>query len=74
MLSTVTRSQALDRLVAALERGVCDEAAAQQLYAFGPDAVRLALLAAARRIAELQALTAAGGTPSTLPGLRPLYT
>jgi len=49
MLSTVTRSQALDRLVAALERGVCDEAAAQQLYAFGPDAVRLALLAAARR-------------------------
>jgi hypothetical protein len=50
MRSTVTRSPALDRLVAALQRGVCDEAAAQQLYELGPEAVALALLTAARRI------------------------
>jgi len=69
--------------VAALQRGVCDEAAAQQLDALRPDAVRLALLAAARRIAEqdaqlarleAQAQTAAGVSPSTPSGLRPLYT
>ena len=63
MRSTATRSDALDQLVAALQSGVCDPAAARELYALGPDAVTLALLAAARRITELQAQTAGGLSP-----------
>lgn len=83
MCSAPTRSEALDRLVAALQQGVCDEAAAQQLYAFGPEAVALALLTAARRIAEqdaqlallaTQVRTVGGVSPSTPSGMRPLYT
>jgi hypothetical protein len=80
MRSTARRSDALDQLVAALQTGVCDRAAARQLYALGPDAVTLALLAAARRIADqeariaaLQAQTAGGGSPSTPSGMRPVY-
>ena len=74
MRSTATRSDALDKLVAALQSGVCDPAAARELYALGPDAVTLALLAAARRITELQAQTAGGVSPSTPSGMRPVYT
>jgi hypothetical protein len=90
MRSSATRSDALDRLVAALQTGVCDQAAARQLYALGPDAVTLALLAAARRISaqdarlaqqdarlmvlEAQAQTSAGVSPSTPSGMRPVYT
>ncbi|MCP4991312.1 MAG: IS66 family transposase [Colwellia sp.] len=74
MRNTATRSDALDSLLAALQSGVCDEAAARQLYTLGPHAVSLALLAAARRIAELQVQAAAGGTPSTPSGMRPVYT
>jgi len=74
MRSTATRSDALDKLVAALQSGVCDQAAARELYALGPDAVSLALLAAARRITELQAQTPGGVSPSTPSGMRPVYT
>jgi len=83
MRSTATRSDALDKLVAALQSGVCDPAAARELYALGPDAVTLALLAAARRIAEqdarltvleAQAQTAGGVSPGTPSGMRPVYT
>ena len=81
MRSTVTRSEVLDQLVAALQSGVCDEATARRLYALGADAVTLALLAAARRIAEqdvriaeLQTQTAGGVSPSTPSGMRPVYT
>ena len=74
MRSTATRSGALDQLVAALQSGVCDSAAARELYALGPDAVILALLAAARRITELQAQTPGGVSPSTPSGMRPVYT
>jgi len=83
MRSTATRSDALDQLVAALQSGVCDPAAARELYALGPDAVTLALLAAARRIAEqdarltvleAQAQTPGGVSPSTPSGMRPVYT
>ncbi|MBK8913017.1 MAG: hypothetical protein IPM64_00205 [Phycisphaerales bacterium] len=52
MRSVVVHSGVLDDLVAALQTGVCDEAAALRLYALGSEAVKLALLAAARRIAE----------------------
>jgi transposase len=72
----------LNGLIAAVQTGVCDEASARQLYALGPHAVILALLAAARRIAEqdaqlalLQAQTATGKgvSPSTPSGMRPVY-
>ena len=56
--SSSARSDALDILVATLESGVCDEAAARQLYTLGRDAVTLALLAAARRIANQNACIA----------------
>jgi hypothetical protein len=74
MRSPATRSDALDQLVAALQSGVCDPAAARELYALGPDAVTLALLSAARRISELQAQTPADVSPSTPSGMRPVYT
>ena len=68
MRSTTTRSDALNILVAALQSGVCDEAAARELYALGAEAVTLALLTAARRVAEqdarvalLEARASAGG-------------
>jgi len=82
MRKTATRSDALDSLVAALQSGVFDEAAARELYTLGPDAVTLALLAAARRIAEqdtrlalLDARTSvAGVSPATPSGMIPVYT
>ena len=74
MRSTAARSNALDKLVAALRSGVCDQDAARELYALGPDAVTLALLAAARRISELQAQSAGGAvTPATPSGMIPVY-
>ncbi len=74
MRSTATGSEALEKLVAALQSGDCDAAAAHELYAMGPDAVALALLAAARRIAELQAQAPGGISPGTPSGMRPVYT
>lgn len=74
MRSPATRSDALDQLVAALQSGVCDPAAARELYALGPDAVTLALLSAARRISELQAQTPGNFSPGTPSGMRPVYT
>jgi len=73
MRKTATRSNALDTLVAALQSGVCDEAAARKLYTLGPHAVSLALLAAARRINELQVQTAAAISPATPSGMIPVY-
>ena len=82
MRKTATRADALDSLVAALRAGHCDEATARQLYTLGPHAVTLALLAAARRIAEqdarlalLEARTSAAGvSPATPSGMIPVYT
>lgn len=83
MRSVVRHSGGLDDLVAALQTGVCDEAAALRLYGLGAEAVKLALLAAARRISELQARTAAAATaagataavtPSTPSAMQPVYT
>jgi transposase len=73
MRSPATRSDALDQLVAALQSGVCDPAAARELYALGPDAVTFALLSAARRISELQAQTPGNFSPSTPSGMIPVY-
>ena len=82
MRKTATRSDALDTLVTALRSGCFDEAAARQLYTLGPDAVTLALLAVARRIAEQDARIAelqtatgnAAATPATPSGMIPVYT
>ncbi len=82
MRCTTTRAGALDKLVEALKSGLCDEAAARDIYTLGPDAVTLALLAAARRITEqdarlalLEARTgAAGVSPATPSGMIPVYT
>jgi len=86
MRSTAKQAEALERLVGALRTGVCDQAAARELYALGAEAVTLALLAAARRIAEQDArlalleaqVSTAGGTagtiaPSTPSGMIPVY-
>lgn len=72
MRSATTHSNSLDELVAALQSGVCDEAAARRLYQLGPHAVTLALLSAARRIAELQTQTRAASS-STPSGMTPVY-
>jgi len=79
MRSSATRSNTLDSLVAALKSGTFDQAAAQQLYQLGPHAVTLALLAAARRIAEQDARLAlletqaqkAGGVGLTCASVQP---
>ena len=87
MHSAATHSDLLDELVAALQSGSCDEAAALRLYQLGPHAVTLALLSAARRIAEqddriaeqdariaeLQTQTGSA-SPSTPSGMIPVYT
>jgi transposase len=76
MRSTVVHSDGLDGLVAALQTGVCDEAAALRLYRLGREAVKLALLAAAQRIAELQTQVRrdpSAATPATPSGMIPIY-
>ncbi len=86
MRGAVFHSGGLDDLVAALQTGVCDEAAALRLYGLGAEAVKLALLAAARRISELQVQTALataaadatngaanGVLPSTPSAMQPVY-
>lgn len=76
MRSVAVDSGVLDDLVAALQTGVFDEAAALRLYGLGSEAVTLALLAAARRIAELQTQVSADPstiTPATPSGMIPVY-
>jgi ribosomal protein L44E len=81
MRGAEARSQAVDRLVTALQAGQCDEATARELYRLGPEAVTLALLAAARQIAKQHAQLAAlqsnaanrGVSPSTPSGMIPVY-
>ena len=67
-----TRQQPdLDTLLAALFLGELTETQAMQLAALGPEAVRLALLAANNRIAQLQ--QPAISSPSTPSGQVPVY-
>ena len=60
----------LDVLLAALFRGELTEMQARRLAELGPEAVRLALLAANARIAQLQPQ---GPSPSTPSGMVPVY-
>ena len=66
--------QAIQRLVEAAVIGQLTEAQAQQLYQLGPEAVTLGLLAASRRIAELQGQSQTQqACPSTPSGMVPVY-
>jgi transposase len=70
----VTRtSTELQHIIDAALRGELDRAMAERIHAFGPEAVALAMLAASKRIAELQGATAKP-TPSTPSGMVPVYT
>ncbi len=69
-MSTGTSAQ-LQAIINAALGGQLDQAAAQRLHAFGPEAVGIAMLAASKRIAELQAATKP--TPSTPSGMIPVY-
>jgi transposase len=71
-MATRTSAQ-LQAIITAALRGQLDQAAAERLHAFGPEAVGIALLAASKRIAELQG-AAAKPTPSTPSGMVPVYT
>jgi len=64
-------SAQLQAIINAALRGQLDQAAAERLHAFGPEAVGIAILAASKRIAELQAT--AKPTPSTPSGMIPVY-
>ena len=69
-MAHATEPSELDSLLAALFRGELTEAQAIRLAALGPEAVRLALLAANARIGELQPHAASPSTPS---GMVPVY-
>lgn len=74
MRSAKTQHDAFQTLIDALQCGDFDEAAARRLYTLGPDAVALALLAAARRIAQLQRQAEhANASPATPSGMIPVY-
>lgn len=64
-------SDQLQAIISAALRGELDQATAERLHAFGPEAVGIALLAASKRIAELQA--GAPPTPSTPSGMIPVF-
>jgi transposase len=69
-LAKTTQQPDLDTLLQVLFRGELTEPQANQLAALGPEAVRLALLAASERFARLQS---SGAKPSTPSGQVPVY-
>jgi transposase len=78
MAPSIAPPRGAQKLIDAAGRGEIDEAGARRLYEFGPEAVTLALLASARRLAELEARLAQGNTPAVDPatpsGMQPVYT
>lgn len=66
----VDQQSELDSLLAALFRGALTERQAARLAELGPEAVRLALLTANARIAQLQPQASSPATPS---GMVPVY-
>jgi len=69
-LHRANQQSELDALLAALFRGELTEMQATRLAELGPEAVRLALLAANARFAQLQSASSPVSTPS---GMVPLY-
>ena len=66
-----TASYTLDEILEAVLNGTCSEAQSLQLYTFGPEAVKLSILAATKQIAELKDKAPPPSTPS---GQVPVYT
>ncbi len=67
-------AKTLDAIIHAALRGELDETRARQLHVLGPEAVALAMLAASRRIAELQgSRNGQQPSPSTPSGMVPVY-
>jgi hypothetical protein len=73
MARTLRSSVDTDSLLASAARGEFDEVHARLLYQLGPEAVTLAFLAMARRIAELQKRGVEPSSPSTPSGMVPVY-
>jgi transposase len=68
-------AKTLKAIIDAALRGQLDEALAHKLHELGPEAVALAMLAACRRIAELESKAGiAPASPSTPSGMVPVYT
>ena len=75
MVSAKVHTKAIDGLIQAALRGVLSEAQARQLSEQSPEIVVLALLAASKRIAELQGQSnGQQPSPSTPSGMVPIYT
>jgi len=68
----------VQELIDAVLNGTLDEAGAQRLYECGPEAVKLALLASARQMADLQAQLGrkyqSAAHLTTPSGMQPVYT
>ena len=68
-------AKTLDAIIHAALRGELNETRARRLHDLGPEAVALAMLAASKRIAELQGQSPAQQpSPSTPSGMVPVYT
>ena len=75
MQAGTAKSQTVEELVRRAVRGELDAAALSALCEKSPELVSLALLAAAKRIAELEGERRYGSTsPSTPSGMVPIYT
>ena len=75
MASATVHSKATESLIRLALRGVLTQTQARRLADENPEILALALLAASKRIAELQGLSQAQGlSPSTPSGMVPIYT
>jgi len=75
MASATVHSKATEGLIEAALRGALTKAQARRLVDENPEVLALALLAASKRIAELQGLSPAQAlSPSTPSGMVPIYT
>ncbi len=75
MVPATIHSKATEGLIRAALRGALTQAQARRLVDENPEVLALALLAASKRIAELQGLSQAQGlSPSTPSGMVPIYT
>jgi transposase len=73
-LQSIPQQSELDALLSALFRGELTETQAARLAELGPEAVRLALLAASEKIEQLQLrLQPQSPSPSTPSGMVPVY-
>ena len=75
MVTATVHSKATDGLIQAAPRGTLTQTQARRLANENPEVLALALLAASKRIAELQGSSQAQPpSPSTPSGMVPIYT